>query len=451
MSSHVVAFVRSKCIPGQRGRITWAIISKLEQRWQIGRVTGALPKRPNDLSNTQYHHVRASRQCTHSKTNIMTDFNEYEKSTLVPMRASDPPWGSPPNGYELLKVEIEFFIQNYMDTYGKLPTNDDIQLEACRIIYAADSTLYIESHTDPQEHGDSWLRDLIMSSVDLARRARFGPIRTARDSRHSSLTINGKDYLFEQCPLESQLRTFVLDQRMQGIEPTDTQLQTQMSDIVRHMETISTTPSDTFANWVVKGIYSGSAWLQGFKQRAGLSQTIDLPGLTGGMQGSQVMDEWAQLTQQPYVPTQLNSNSLIQDQGMLPFEVNELLHPTQTTTNGIPLPTTSTVAEPSTRVTMFDNRERPKILLPDDTNFFRIFETDLRRWVCASMSPKNPNCHIPSDEEMQHQARWIMYNCDDPWNQTPADFSEWLWRFKRGLGIANEADGVNPAELTRSG
>ncbi|KAH7384197.1 hypothetical protein DE146DRAFT_217858 [Phaeosphaeria sp. MPI-PUGE-AT-0046c] len=376
-------------------------------------------------------------------------FNEYEKSTLIPMRASDPPWGSPPNGYELLKVEIEFFIQNYMDSVGRLPTNDDVQLEACRIIYSADATLYTESQTNPKEHGDSWLRDLIMSSTDIARQARFGPLRTARDSRHSSLTIHGKDYLFEQCPLESQLRTFVLEQRMQGIDPTDAQIQTHMSEIVRHMEVISITPSDTFANWVVKGIYSGAAWLQGFKQRAGLSQTVDLTCLANGIRPPQVMDDWTQLTQHSYGPTSSNQESLFLNQAVSLFDSNDILQPNETISNSTPLPVTSDVSS-STRITMFDNRERPMILLPDDTNFFRIFETDLRRWVCASMSPKNPNCHIPSDEEMQHQARWIMYNCDDPWNQTPADFSEWLWRFKRGLGIANEADGINPAELTRS-
>jgi hypothetical protein len=57
------------------------------------------------------------------------------------------------------------------------------------------------------------------------------------------------------------------------------------------------------------------------------------------------------------------------------------------------------------------------------------------------MSPKNPNCHVPSDLEIQHQARWIMYDGDDPWNNTPADYAEWLWRFKEEMGIAH-ADGA---------
>lgn len=88
----------------------------------------------------------------------------------------------------------------------------------------------------------------------------------------------------------------------------------------------------------------------------------------------------------------------------------------------------------------FSFQHRQGGLLPDDTNFFRCFENDIKRWVAATMSPKNPNSHVPSDEEIQHQARWIMYGGDDSWNQTPADFPEWLWMFKKNMGIVTEPD-----------
>jgi len=54
------------------------------------------------------------------------------------------------------------------------------------------------------------------------------------------------------------------------------------------------------------------------------------------------------------------------------------------------------------------------------------------------MSPNNPNCHAPTDNEIQHQARWILYDDDDPWNQTAADNEEWLRRFKRDVGLLND-------------
>jgi hypothetical protein len=46
----------------------------------------------------------------------------------------------------------------------------------------------------------------------------------------------------------------------------------------------------------------------------------------------------------------------------------------------------------------------------------------------------------PSDLQLQDQARWIIYESDDPWNQTSADNSEWLTWFKRAHDIADTAN-----------
>jgi hypothetical protein len=382
----------------------------------------------------------------------LTDFIEYERSTFVPMRASDPPWGSPPNGYELLKIECEFFIQNYLDTHGKLPTNDKIQLEACRIIFAADTSLDTELNPASMAYRDSWLRDLIMSSADLTWQARFGALRTAKDSRHSALTINGKDHLFEQCPMEAQLRASVSEQLTLGSPPDDKQLQTQMCEIVRRMEETSITPSDMFANWVVKGIYSGTEWLRGFKVRAGVPDTISFPDPVQSTHPQQVFEEWAQITQNPFSSLNFGNSVLSPHQQLSSFDNGDFIAPAKIPSGSIPFTAPGENGPVSlTSTTMYDMHGRPKNLLPDDTNFFRIFERDLKRWVSASMSPKNPNCHVPSDEEIQHQARWIVYNGDDSWNQTPADFTEWLWRFKKDVGISNEIDVIDPAELAKHG
>ncbi|KAF2116300.1 hypothetical protein BDV96DRAFT_474367, partial [Lophiotrema nucula] len=40
-----------------------------------------------------------------------------------------------------------------------------------------------------------------------------------------------------------------------------------------------------------------------------------------------------------------------------------------------------------------------------------------------------------TDELLQQQARYILYECDDPWNQTAADNPEWLSLFKKAHGI----------------
>jgi hypothetical protein len=207
-----------------------------------------------------------------------------------------------------------------------------------------------------------------------------------------------------------------------------------MGEIIRQMEAESITPSDMFANWIVKGIYSNSAWLFDFKKRAGIFDSLDAPVDNSGMPYCQFFPEDPQHS--PTFP--------------LGFNINEMLPTTNSATALLaPLPPDENTIESTQNMTMFDMNGRPTVLLPDDVNFHRVFENDLRRWVAATMSPKNPRCHVPSDEEIQHQGRWIMYNGDDPWNQTPADFTEWLWRFKRDVGILNNIDVVNPAELTR--
>lgn len=56
---------------------------------------------------------------------------------------------------------------------------------------------------------------------------------------------------------------------------------------------------------------------------------------------------------------------------------------------------------------------------------------------------------IPSDALIQNQARWIIYDDDDPWNQTAADNAEWLIRFKRDVGLAPREDGPGLPDATK--
>ncbi|KAH9861712.1 hypothetical protein J1614_011465 [Plenodomus biglobosus] len=364
-------------------------------------------------------------------------FVDYERTTLIPMKASDPPWGSPPNAYEMLKVEIEFFIQNHFDKTQQIPTNDAIQLEACRIIFAGEA--FASVHITEMAHSPSWLRDLIMSAPELVRQAKFGPIRTSSESRQSPLKINGKDHLFEMCPLETQLRAYVLGQQVLNAPIADSQLQTEACAIVRRMEEGSDTPSDMFANWIVKGIYSSTKWLTGFKERASVANASLLldsilePLLDMGWGNNTQVHQPALASNPP--PAEFSPYaSMFADSPdqPAPFSPGEAAHP--------PL------LAPSNTSDMYG---RWRTLLPDDLNFYRIFDSDMKRWAAATMSPKNPNCHVPSDEEIQHQARWIMYDGDDSWNQTPADYQAWLQQFKRGMGIETSVQVVDPKELSR--
>jgi hypothetical protein len=349
------------------------------------------------------------------------------------MKGSDPSWGTPPNAYELLKVEIEFFIQRYFDKYGHLPDNEALQLEACRIIFAAETTAALHTLSSDASHHASWLRDLIMSSPEVTQRARFEPIRTSRESRQFPLKINAKDHLFEQCPMEAQLWAFAKEWDVASLVLDDGQLQQETCRIVKQMEQETHTPSDVFANWIIKGIYSGTNWLSDFRQRAALPNVINATGFVADIDfNSMQAFSWLQSSPPHASVSALGTAS-----------------PSKQTHNLFtPLPTFSediTTSAPSP--SQPDMYGRLRALLPDDTNFYRVFDSDMRRWAASTLSSKNPNCHVPSDEEIQHQARWIMYDGDDPWNQTPADFPNWLWRFKRDTGITADVEVVNPKDL----
>jgi hypothetical protein len=352
------------------------------------------------------------------------------------MKGSDPSWGTPPNAYELLKIETEFFIQRYFDENGHLPDNDAIQLEACRIIFAAETTSVTQPSETEKQNQVSWLRDLVMSSPALTERARFQPVRSASESRHFPLRINAKGHLFEHCPMESQLIDFVMEQTLAGFVPNDAQLHNEACQIVRRMEQETSTPSDVFANWVVKGIYSAGNWLSNFKQRASI---LDVPGIAGAPLGP-ISDTWSSpsWTQPPHT----NALESVLDRTSSSQQPHDFFKPLPAFSEECP-----TMPSPTTQP---NTHGRIRTLLPDDTNFYRIFDSDMRRWAASTLSPKNPNCHVPSDEEIQHQARWIMYDGDDQWNQTPADFPVWLSRFKKEVGITTDVEIVDPKELVTS-
>lgn len=45
-----------------------------------------------------------------------------------------------------------------------------------------------------------------------------------------------------------------------------------------------------------------------------------------------------------------------------------------------------------------------------DANCYRRLGRELTRFVMSTMSTRNPKSHVPTDEELQHQARWIMFD-----------------------------------------
>ncbi|KAL3303537.1 C2H2 type zinc finger containing protein [Colletotrichum asianum] len=434
---------------------------------------------------------------------------DNERNTPYPYKASGAPAESPRSAYELIKIELAYFMQNHFDKTGRMPSDEEMQLEACRIIFASE-VLSIREISYPF----SWLRDLIMSTEEIMRQAKFGPMRSQIENRLSTLKINGKDNLFEVCPLENQLHEFVRAKRLLGLTAMDEELQEEACKIVGRIEEVSTTPSDFIANWLVKMIYTSTDWLANFRQRAHLPRTEDIVNAnersTDLTKVDSTIHNYSRLERSlaDYMNSQRalgiepDDADLQRQARIIIYEFDDGWNQTaadnlewlsafkqrhqfshsasgsswttspeaQLAVGGIQLSVSETspshistghaasslicpqMADPAIGSYAGSNSNNSSYVKTgpfflNDANCYRRLARELGRWVAATMSPNNPSSHVPTDAEIQHQARWILYDDDDPWNQTAADNAEWLQRFKRDAGITKDpGPGLPPGD-----
>ncbi|KAH7137392.1 hypothetical protein B0J13DRAFT_77810 [Dactylonectria estremocensis] len=382
-----------------------------------------------------------------------------EGNTLLPFTASKVPVESPRSAYELIALELVFFLRSYYDETEKIPENGVLHLEACRIIC---SSTVLSADECAELFCFSWLRDLITSAEDIMRQARFGPIRSQAESRVSSLRINGRKHLFAVCPLESQLQDFVRARLALGATfITDHELQEEAGRIIILTDKEQTdVPSDFVANWLVQLIWSSGNWLSHFRQRAGIGLhqapgelQIETPvGISQGtLSGSKVpgdlspqsdLIDWeiydgsAHDYNENKGTTQMTTDDVQWMSGLeelelaysgTPYTENALHHgfvspelPSTSQTlqqlSTAPIPHSSEMSSfPQLPMDVAELDHRPAwvqeiLSFHNDNNFDRWVTRELRRWVKATMSPNNPNSHTPSDDELQHQARCILFD-----------------------------------------
>ncbi|KAI0161042.1 hypothetical protein GGR52DRAFT_157183 [Hypoxylon sp. FL1284] len=426
-----------------------------------------------------------------------------ERNTPLPFAPAGGTPSSPNNAYELLKLELRHWIAGPGAELGREITDADIQLEACCIVFGAESQPRSRNSDAP-----SWLRDLIMSSEEQVRQAAFRPIRSHMENRVSGLRVNGRDDIFEQCELERQLQDFVKAKQLLGLTAMDHELQVEACRVVGRMEETSRYPMDDVADWLLRRIHASPRWLAGFRQRAHLPRSEDVVG--GSMRSKDPRtidstvhnysrlerelaeylaarraagaepddadlqrqariiiydtdDEWNQtaaddsdwlLRFRQRHPAQ--SGPATSTSGSSPASRGQGQSPSQNQNQGVATAVSDSrfVAPLYSELPSYRNNSNnapapggafsasiktgPYFI--NDTNCYRRLAQGLSRFVASTMSPNNPNRHVPTDEEMQYQARWLIYDDDDPWNQTAADNFEWLQRFKRDVGIL-PADG----------
>lgn len=430
---------------------------------------------------------------------------DHERHAPFPFSASNAPLESPPNAYELIKLELMYYIENRYDSSGRLPSADELHVEACRILFAADLPHINENKNanhGPHQPADSWLRDLIMSSDAIIQKARLAPLRINSECRLSHTGIIGKNDIFESCPLEAQLIKFVQIHGNAAI--LDVELQQEACQIILRMEKESVSMSDIATTWLVEMVKASTFWLHRFRQRISAPSPSPEPPFptVPGVMGSSNLD----VILQNYNILENNLAELVQNllaHGVHPDdahlrqmflaaidEIDDAEWKTAASNNDAwmrrfkrkHLPWTNlpwtvgavgdvsfALGNPPTSYSphppgpqQLRQDENSGINTPDsgptiphpkrgyyflnDPSFDRIVTRELARFVAATMSPHNPNQHVPTDEELRHQARWIMFEDGDPWNLTTADSDEWLRRFKRDVGILDNGPGLGTGE-----
>lgn len=348
-----------------------------------------------------------------------------------------------------------------------------MQHEACRIIYASEA-----SSRGGLASRASWLRDLLMSSDQVKRRAQLSPIRGNAENCLGQLKINGKDNIFDDCPLEQQLVEFVKARTLLGLTVMDDELQVEACNILSRMEESSILPSEEVANFMLRLIYKDQTWLCKFRRRAGLPDSADSMASKSKNSISSIIykyskleDELAEfmshqramgiepsdddlrrharcvvhkcqdscgqtaadnltwlnafkqrhLQQQNSQISRSCSNSPPTTLGSLvsgASAAGETLSPldpglvTSSDFNASTFIGSSTNSLLDVAVPQSSGAAAPRrthLFLNGSGNYRQVVR-ELARYVASCMSPNNPAQHTPTDEEIRHQARWIMYD-----------------------------------------
>lgn len=355
------------------------------------------------------------------------DLIDYEQNSAFPISVLQGPADTPTSPYELIKLELEYFMRDHLDTHGHLPSDHVLQYESCCIIFGAD---VMSDH--PASSAPSWLRDVFMSS-EISKEARLRPMQQVTKARMSQLKINGKGSIFDNCELELELCRLVKMHSALGQTSSDYELQQEASNILVCIEGFSPNPSKHFIDFLLRLVWGSNEWLGPLRQRAqqlvsndaanqSLSQLdiidFDLVSEKYDFLGTQTQSE----SHQGNIGTMYNTgNSSLRSGLDLSGRTPGILFSTLENADEGVRDSTGLSSEQSSLVMTstlassghsFSGGKTPNSMpfLLNDHNSYRRLTSGLTRFVVYTMSPNNPNSHVPTDEELQYQARWIWYD-----------------------------------------
>jgi len=331
-----------------------------------------------------------------------------------------------------IKCEKERRLKEYVKLrqgIGLTAIDSELQIEACKVLDEVELTCNYKCKGALQ-----WFKYLITTSPqwlsEFRRRALLPRSDQMAQMHIRSMDDTTIDYsIHNYHRLERELVDFVTKQRSAGYTPTDADLQrTARMIIFENDDPWNQTAADD-PNYLVA-----------FKRQNGLLEPIaeeDLslpePTVVGAL-GLSLLSSPNSGSQPETCPSppSLHWNFAGECGG---FRSSPSTTPVSPAQEG-PIHTT-TVNQPSANT----NPTMPLRYFLNDSNCYGRLVRELNRFVTSCMSPNNPNQHLPTDGEIQNQARWIIYDDDDPWNQTAADNEEWLIRFKRDCGLLPTSSG----------
>ncbi|KPM45567.1 hypothetical protein AK830_g960 [Neonectria ditissima] len=322
-----------------------------------------------------------------------------EQNSPLPFCATTGPVETPASAYELIKMELDYYMQNFFDTHGRLPSDPELQYEGCSVVFGADFVSHSSTSADP-----SWLRDVILSSAEVSKQARLRHMTQVAKLRLTRLKINGKGNIFENCELELQLCRLVAMHESLGLSLSTYELQQEAAHVLGRIEAASPNPSVRFMDFLVRLIWGSSDWLVPLRQRG---QHLSLGNVADAEDLQRYKLNLDAAAAQPCSVLRKAEQAMMLPPERRPGSSSDLRDAVST----------CTVTAPS----------------------YRLLTIELSRFVARTMSPNNPNSHVPTDDELKYQARWIWCDeDDDPWNQTPADNDEWLREFKSDVGLLTD-------------
>ncbi|CAI0642188.1 unnamed protein product [Colletotrichum noveboracense] len=342
----------------------------------------------------------------------------YERSTVWPISSVRGSSDTPTSAYELLKLELEYSIQGCLAKDGCLPSDQQLHHEACSIILGADVI-----STQPASSTPSWLRDVFLCS-ETAKEARLMPLQQIAKSRLTQLKITGKWSIFDQCRLELELRRIILTHNNQRAVMSDDQLQEEAASILQRAEACSPKPSKYCAEFLFRVVRGSKLWVEPFRERVRQlsSNSVETDAINTSLDATAYVTSFPEETVGTHIPegaaamaAEAAGPSLTKQDISQATAGTSISTPTSIPSSNVDAKDMNMDRWPAfTIVNTSGNTEiRQDIHVPfllNDHNSYTRLAAGLSRFVGATMSTNNPNRHVPSDDELRYQARWMWFN-----------------------------------------